>query len=141
MQASLELNVRLAGFSRIDYDKRPIRKQLRLQGNLLRDAARALVSRKGRSKAGEYPGRQTGLLRRSIGTRVLRGGLAVLVEPRRKVLQTKRSYRDAAYPFILAAGTDHMQPRDDYVSEALKRRSDVATSALRATLESALVPR
>lgn len=135
----LRLHVDLKGFKSLHYEKKPIRKALRQQGGEVRNLARRLVTRRGVSDRGEFPGLRTGLLRRSIRSNVLRGALAVVVEPQRKVLQSKRSYRDAAYPWILAAGTRKAAgKRADYVEEALGRRAQAATDALRSALQGSL---
>lgn len=138
-----EIHVRLFGFQRIDYDRKPIRKVLRAEGRELRDVARKFVSTRGVSSNGDYPGLRTGLLRRSVRERVLRGGFAVVVEPTRKVIEAKRGYEDAAYPWILNAGVKNTRlgRRADYVQAGLRRRTDAATESIRAALETALVPR
>lgn len=138
-----ETNVRLRGFSAIDYDRKPIRKALRIEGTEVRNLARKLVSTRGISGNGDDPGMRTGLLRRSIRVTVLRGGLAVTVEPTRKILETKRDTEDAAYPWILDAGVKgtKLGRRRDYVRSALGRREAIATANLTIALERALVPR
>lgn len=138
----LEVNVKITGFKAIDYDKKKVRKALRVEGTQVRNIARVLVSRRGRSKPGENPGRQTGLLRRSIALRTLPGQLAVVIEPTRTVLEKQRSYEDAAYPWILNAGVKgRVGRRADYVQTALGRRTVAATEALYGALEASLVAR
>lgn len=138
----VELHTRLVGFSRLDYDKKKVRRALRQEGGEVRKISRLLVGDKGRSSSGDYPGMQSGLLRRSIRTRVLRGELAVVIEPVRSVLEKVRGADDAAYPWILAAGVaGSLVARKDYVEEALQRRSEAATEAIRGALQAALVPR
>lgn len=138
---SLGLHVQLVGFSSIDYDKKPIRKQLRQEAAQVRNIARELLAKRGTSKAGEFPGRRTGLLRRSVKSRALRGGLAVLVEPARSVLEKTRGSDDAGYPWILAAGRPDLDARADYVEVAMNRRKEAATSALLDVMQRSLVPR
>lgn len=137
------LHVTLAGFHRLEYDKKRIRKALREEGAGVRIVARALVAKHGTSGPGDYPGLQSGLLRRSIKSRLLRGELAVLVEPARSVLEKARGADDAGYPWILAAGAvrRHLVKRDDYVAEALERRRAAATGAISGALHEALVVR
>lgn len=138
-----EVTARLVGFSAIDYDRKPIRKALRIEGTEVRNIARKFVSTRGVSSNGDDPGLRTGLLRRSIRSTVLRGGLAVSVEPTRKVLEAKRDYEDAAYPWILDAGVKgtKLGRRRDYLRAALGRREAAATANLTIALERALVPR
>lgn len=139
---SLGLHVQLVGFKSIDYDKKPIRKRLRQEGGEVRNVARQLIARRAISHAGEFPGMQSGLLRRSVRVRALRGELAVLIEPSRSVLEKAVGAKDAAYPWILAAGTAALGgPRADYVEVALNRRKEAATSAIADVLQRSLVPR
>lgn len=100
----VDIHVQLAGFSRIDFEKNAIRKALRLEAKPVVGFARQFIAKRGRSAAGSYPGRDTGLLRRAIGATTLKGEFAVLVGPRRKVLAGKRNARDAAYPWMLVHG-------------------------------------
>lgn len=140
-----EVNVRLTGFSRIDYDRAPIRKALRMEINLVRDAARGLVSGASPSAPGEFPGQRTGVLKRAIKSKVMRGGLAAITRPEK----TTRMGKDF-YPAFLKFGVKKrrgqmlnpgLEPRADYMIAALERRSAAATEVLRVALQNALVPR
>ena len=92
-KASLsEVSIRLIGFSRIDYNKAPIRKALRLEGNAIRDVARRLVGGRGVSMGGEFPGLRSGVLRRAIKAKVARSGLAVFVRPEKTAKMGKDFY-------------------------------------------------
>lgn len=142
---SQELNVRLLGFSRIDYNKNVIRKALRLEINQVRDVARVLVSGGSPSRPGEMPGLRTGTFRRAIKSKVLRSGLAAIVRPEK----SKRMGKDY-YPAFLVKGVKKRRdkalspglvPRADPMPEALARRTGSATEAIRAALQEALVPR
>lgn len=138
-----DINVRITGFSRIDYNKAQVKKALMVEGRAVGKIAKGLVGRKGVSSNGGDPGRVTGLLRRAIQAKALPGGFAVAVEPQRKVLQSKRSDRDAAYPWILAAGVagTKLGRRRDYIQIGLGKRSVAATTNLLVALESAMVAR
>ena len=140
-----EVNVRLVGFSRIDYDKKPIRKALRQQIALVRDDARELVSGSSPSSPGEYPGQRTGVLRRAIKSKVLRSGLAAVARPEK----TARMGKDF-YPAFLMHGVKQrrgkalnpgLKPRGDYMVDSLERRTSPATEAIREALQTSLVPR
>jgi len=140
-----EVNVRIAGFSRIDYNRAPIRKALRLQINLVRDDARSAVSGSSPSSPGEYPGERTGVLKRAIRSKTLPGGMAAVARPEK----TARMGEDF-YPAFLRSGVKQrrgktlnpgLQPRADYMVDMLARRSASASEALRVALESSLVPR
>lgn len=140
-----ELNVRLVGFSRIDYDRRPIRQALRQQITPIRDVARGFVSGASPSAPGEYPGQRRGVLKRAIKSKILRGGLAAVARPE-KTARMGKYY----YPAFLRHGVKKRRgkvlspgllPRADYMVDALARRTPAATEALRSALQHALVPR
>ena len=138
-----DINVRITGFSRLDYNKAKVKKALMLEGRELAKIAKGLVGKRGVSSNGADPGRVTGLLRRAIQAKALPGGFAVSVEPQRKVLQSKRSDRDAAYPWILASGVagTKLGRRRDYIQIGLGKRSVAASANLLIALESAMVAR
>lgn len=96
---SNEINVRLLGFSRIDYNKSVIRKALRLEINKVRDVSRDLVSGASPSRPSAFPGLRAGVLKRAIKSKVLRSGLAAVVRPEK----TKRMGEDY-YPAFLVHG-------------------------------------
>lgn len=140
-----EVNVKLFGFSRIDYDKKPIRKTLQQQIALVRDDARGLVSGSSPSSPGEYPGKRSGVLKRAIKSKVLRSGLAAVARPEK----TARMGKDF-YPAFLKQGVKQrkgkvlnpgLKPRGDYMVDALERRTSSATEAIREALQASLVPR
>lgn len=140
-----EVNVRLVGFSRIDYDRAPIRRALRLEINQVRDIARGLVSGTSPSAPGEYPGQRTGILKRAIKSKVLRGGMAAIARPEK----TPRM-GDDYYPAFLMHGVKQrrgkpispgLKQRADYMAGGLERRRAAATDALQLALQLALVPR
>lgn len=140
-----EVNVRLAGFSRIDFNRSAIRKALRLEINQVRDAARGMVAGSSPSAAGEFPGKRTGTLRRAIKSKVLRSGFAAVARPEK----TPKMGKDY-YPAFLLHGVKKRRdkplnpgllPRKDYMVEALDRRSAAATDAIRDALQNAMEPR
>lgn len=96
----IELDVMLSGHSLIDFDKRQIRKALNKGGAEVRTVARRLVSRRAISNPDEYPGMDSGALKRSITIykRGSRGGWI-------KVGPTKTSEMNAFYPAFLYYGT------------------------------------
>lgn len=69
------------GFKYPDFDIKTLKKGLRKNGSLVAKEAKRLVSKKGVSEPGEYPGRQSGALRRSIKAKVSRPGYTVTVKP------------------------------------------------------------
>lgn len=86
------------GFRNIDYDPRALRQPLRSAGNEVRKAARRLIARRAVSEAGQYPGRQTGRMQRSIRVRLSRSGYAVMVSP------SKTSSMPVYYPALSSTG-------------------------------------
>ena len=69
-----ELNLR-----RTDIDVKAFRPKLRLIGRTLVKQARHKVSKVGVSKPGEYPGRQTGKLRKAIKYRLFKSGFGLVL--------------------------------------------------------------
>lgn len=70
-------------YGKLDFDKKAIRKGMRLVGALVRREARALVNKKLPSAGGEYPSRAAGLLYRSIRAKVSRPGFLVKIAPQK----------------------------------------------------------
>lgn len=133
----LEINVKLAGFSRIDFDKKKIRKTMRTLGRDVQKEARRLVARRAISGAGEYPGRQTGRLWRAIKYRVSKPGFLV------KIMPGKTADMKDFYPAFLLYGSKKrdLAPRKNYMTDALDNRRSVARGALRNALMDSLKPR
>lgn len=133
----LETHVTIAGHSRIDFDKRKIRKAMRRLGADVRKEARRLVARRAISSAGEYPGRQTGSLMRSIRAKVSKPGFLVRIQPDK----TPEMGADF-YPAFLNYGVKgRISKRKNYMTDALNNRSEYARGVLRSALQDALIPR
>ncbi|GEM_PF-1868025 len=96
----IPLDVKVFGLSHIDYDKKLILKALNQGAAEVRKAARRLVSRRAISNPGEFPGKDSGALMRSIKIykRGSRGGWV-------KVGPTKSSEMNVFYPAFLFYGT------------------------------------
>lgn len=144
--SALQVNVRLVGFSRIDYNKAEVRKALRSEAALVAKAAKPLVSKRGTSRTGAYPGRRTGLLRRALAAykpENNKSGMALVISPRRKLLEAARGTADAGYPWMLRVGSEKAGYgwHKDYVRTAFLQRRAAATETLRVALQNALVPR
>jgi len=82
-EGPVEVNVTIAGHSRIDFDKKKVRRALLKEGRAVQRIARRLVARKAVSEAGQYPGKQTGALQKSIKLKAGSGGFWVKVAPYR----------------------------------------------------------
>lgn len=132
----LETHVSFTGHSRIDFDEKQVRKAMRQLGADVRKTAQRLVARKAISHAGEFPGKQSGALQRSIKARVSRPGFLVRIAP------TKTSEMQDFYPAFLGYGVrGRFAPRKNYMTEAQDKRSDHVRQVLKQTLIDALVPR
>jgi hypothetical protein len=133
-----EVNVKIEGFSRIDFETRKVRIAMRNIGRDMQREARKLVSRRAVSKPGEIPGRATGATQRSIRYRVSRPGFLVRIAP----FKTADMGKDF-YPAFLHYGSEknNLKPRENYMVKALENRADNTRNVLRRALEDALVPR
>lgn len=134
---TLETNVTIDGFSRIDFDGRVVRKSMRKLGRDHQKEARRLVARRAISGGGEYPGRMTGRLWRAIKYKVSRSGFMVVIRP------DKTSEMDFFYPAVLYSGSEkrNIAARKNYMTDALDNRESQSRAVLRNTLRDALIPR
>lgn len=94
----LEVHETISGHSRIDFDKKLVRKAMRKFGAEIRKDARRRVSRRAISVPGEYPGRTTGALFKSIQSKVSKSGFLVRIWPEKTAAMT------AFYPAFLFYG-------------------------------------
>lgn len=169
----IELHATIVGHSRIDFDKKQVRRTLLKEGRAVQRSARRLVARRAVSKPGEYPGKRSGDLQRSIKPRVGSGGFWVKVAP------TKTPQMEGVfYPAFLNYGTKGLgrigrlaaglglgksnrrrrgeraelvahrraagyilEPRANYMTDALEGRRDQARAAILTTLQASLKPR
>ncbi len=131
------LDVMLTGHSMIDFDKRKVRKALNSGAAEVRKAARRLVSRRAISNPGDFPGRDSGALMRSIKVyaRGTRGGWV-------KVGPTKTAEMSVFYPAFLFYGTSNgLVKRANFMAEALDQKREGVRSNIRTALSAALQPR
>lgn len=145
------LNVGLAFHSEIDFNKFPVKRALRNAANDVRKEARRLVSRKAISQAGDFPGSQTGRLKRSIQV-ISSGDFWIKVGPM-KTKSMKEFY--PAFLFYGVTGRsrrrDHrtqpkngswkMAPRANYMTAALANRRSAVRAMIRSALLHSLKPR
>lgn len=134
----LETNVTLEGYSRIDFDKRQVRKGMREVGRDLQKEARKLVSRRAISSPGQNPGRRTGAMYRAIKYKVSRPGFLVRIAP-----QKTAEMGEDFYPAFLHHGSVkiNLKARNNFMVEALDRRTPNTRNVLLRVLENALIPR
>ena len=86
------------GYRKIDYDPKALKQPLRKSGNAVRKIARKMISRKAVSEAGQFPGKQTGEMAKSIKVKVSKSGYSVAVYP------TKTQAMPAYYPAFVVYG-------------------------------------
>jgi len=134
-----EINVGWEGYSRIDFDKRKIRKAMRTVGRDVQRQARKLVSKRGgKSKPGQAPNRSTGALARSIKVKVSRPGFLVRIAP-----EKTPAMGDFFYPAVLHYGSEkiNLKPRSNYMVDALEMKRSQTRNVLARALPDALIPR
>jgi len=146
MSGSIEVNVGLAGFGRVDFDRRKIRRAIRIGARLVQRESRRMVNARagtGRtyrvwgdmlhraSAAGAPPAKVSGTFQRSLDTRMAPSGFAAFVGP---------NLRKAFYARFLASGTVAMQPRP-VADVALDRHRSAIRRLLEDALSDALIPR
>lgn len=125
------------GFKVFDlfFHRKAMRQAMERVGKDVQLAARALVSRRATSRSGQYPGRQTGVLRRSIRYRVSRPGFMVIIQPEK----TQEMGKDF-YPAFLRYGSRkrNFSARRDYMEDALKKKRNEVRKVIRRALRDAI---
>jgi len=132
-----ETNVTIQGHERIDFDKKKIRKAMRLRGRDIQKEARRLIARRAISAPGEYPGRRKGRLWRSIKYKVSRSGFLVRVAP----YMTAEMGEDFYPAFLYYGSSRGLKKRDNYMEKAHENRREASRAALTAALQDSLIPR
>lgn len=133
-----DLRVGLMFHKTIDYDRKPMRKALREGAGLVRKEARRIISRRAISAPGEFPGMQSGVLKRAIGI-VARGSRGGWV----KVGVRKTPEMQDFYPAFLFYGSEKtgLAPRGNFIVAALDAKREDVRQLVGAALKNALVPR
>lgn len=118
--------VTLTQFQLWDFDLTQLSDGLSREGKLIRRDARRLVARGAISKAGEYPGKDSGTLRRTISFKKFSNQLGVYITQKMKSGQ----YR---YPFALINGSPEtgLEPRADYIADTFEERKVYVQQMLR----------
>lgn len=115
MDDSPFINVRTPdGFKFVDFDLKPIKKNLRVVGRKVAAASKKAVSRQAISRPGEFPGKQSGELQSGIKHVVERSGRSV------KIIPTKTAKMKVFYPAFVVYG--HRAPRTDSIYQQGKKR-------------------
>lgn len=139
-----------------DFDKSVLKPRMRKVGRDVVKMARKNVSRKAVSKPNEFPGRDTGLLRRAIKAKVSRSGFSVGIMPYPDAFQ--KAKEDYYAPFVyyghrgpgadssreqhkVRTGTKVAAPRKNFVVDAVERYGRNRYEAeMRALLADAVKP-
>lgn len=157
--------------SRVDFDRRPVNKVIAKEAREIRKIARRLIARRAISKPGEFPGRDTGALQRSIKVILNRKYSFAVIRP--ETTPEMGSF----HPYMLLRGTKKhlrhlaagegrgrsnrrrrgdrvtallersastefiIEPRQNYMEEALNARRYAARDAIAAAVKGSLIPR
>lgn len=110
-----------------DFDRRAVRKGMRKVGSDVRKIARKMVARRAVSRPGEPPGKDSGVLQKSVRAKVSRSGFSVSVYPNKTA-----EMGDVFYPAFVIYG--HRAPYSETAMEARshKKRSGKKVAAPRA---------
>lgn len=105
-----------------DFDKKSMRKGFTQVGRDVSKIAKKLVSKKGVSAAGAYPGKQTGIFQKAISYKVSRSGFSVAVKPYGKGKQVSAELkRRGFYPAFVVFG--HAAPKRSKRTRAHRKQS------------------
>ncbi len=137
MTSPFELEVGLFGHKIIDYDRKAMRRALVKGAAQVRKEARRIVSRRAISNPGEFPGLQTGALKRAIGI-VGRGSKGGWVK-----IGVKTIKGQDFYPAFLFYGSPktNLAKRGNFMTSALAAKREAVRSNIREALKTSLVPR
>lgn len=69
------------GFKFADFDVQVMKRGLRKEGAEIAKVAKKLVSKRGVSEPGGFPGKQSGVLRKSVKSKVSRSGFTATIKP------------------------------------------------------------
>jgi hypothetical protein len=135
--AGVGLDVGLEYHKVIDYDRKAMRKALREGAAIIRKEGRRLVSRRAISNPGEFPGMQSGELRRAIGI-VSRGSKGGWVK-----VGIRSIKGSVFYPAFLYYGSTKtgLAKRGNFMEKALQNSQAPVRAHVRGALKNALVPR
>lgn len=150
IQAGLKPPVDFAAF-----DKKAVRKGMRSIGSDVRKIARGLVGHRGVSRPGEFPGKHTGVLQKSIGVRVSRSGFSVAVANYVKGKPASAFAAKGFYPPMVAYGhgpagsrnrkhkrkaaaAKVVQPRENWIEAAVDKYRGKFRSSVEKILDGAI---
>lgn len=129
-RATLQFEASVEGFNRLTFEKRELKSAIRKSGALVRSEARRLIAKRAISKAGEFPGYDSGAMSRAIKVKSGSGGGYVKVMPYKTA-----EMGDHFYPAYLNYGTSHgLKPRKNFMTAALENKQFVIRHAISAAL-------
>ncbi len=135
--AGVRLFVGLDFHQAIDFDRRHLRRALIQGARVVRKEARTLVARRIVSQPGEFPGQQSGALRRAIGV-IGKGSKGGWIK-----VGVRAISGSFFYPAVLFYGSPkrNMAARGNFMTAALAHKSEEIRDQVRSALRHALVPR
>ncbi|WP_051378327.1 hypothetical protein [Derxia gummosa] len=130
------IHVNAYGLEKLDFKRGPLRKAIRREARAVAKAARQLVARTAVSRPGEYPGKDTGALQKSITAKPSKSGMSAAIFPDRNLLGISPS-DDGYYPAILYYGVrvgahrrrDHQKQHDNGADWRIAPRSNYVLDA------------
>lgn len=131
-----KVSVKLPGkFSQMEFDRKTVMKGLKQASRLTQQLSKRLISDKRRSKAGEYPGRNTGRMRRNV--KVVNAKRKDRLWSRVQVSTLKDSF---FYPAVLNYGRrDHtLEPRKNFIADAQQQLKSTTDAIIEDACWSAL---
>ncbi|MEY3760070.1 MAG: hypothetical protein RIR39_1561 [Pseudomonadota bacterium] len=130
-----DIRITVDGFNRIIFNKREIKSALKKGGAVVRKEARRLIASRAISAAGQFPGFDTGAMSRSIKVTPGSGGGYVKIMPH-KTSEMGQYF----YPAFLIMGTRRgLQPRKDFMVQALDNKQLEIKATIRAALQNTLL--
>ena len=141
----IDVEIDIDGFTRIYFEKKELKAALRKSGVVVRKEARRLIASHAISAAGQFPGSKTGAMSKSIKIKVGSGGGYVKVMPYMTPMMasnsaSKNNPDGEFYPAFLMVGTRRgLQPRKDFMVQALDNKQAEIKATIRAALQNALI--
>lgn len=130
-----DISIKIEGFDRIIFKKAELKRAIRKGGGVVRQEARRLIAKRAISQPGEFPGRDTGAMLRSIKVKVGSGGGYAKVMPYKT-----EAMGDDFYPAFLFYGTSRgLKPRKNFMIAALDNKQAEIRAEISKALAHALV--
>lgn len=130
-----DVRFEITGIDRLKYDKAELKRAIRIGGAVVRQEARRLIARRAISGAGEFPGKDSGAMMRSIKVKTGSGGGYAKVMP----YKTSEMGKDF-YPAFLFYGTSRgLKPRKNFMTAALDNKQSEIRATIRRSLAHAVV--